>query len=263
MTAAPQRKTRSARGPHDAAAAQPEHAYLPPAIKKPSRHQRQAARAAATTTTKAPAPVVAQRAPTFLLLPPLPGHAGGCEHGGGRSEYTSEERDYLSRLTAAQRGALEAQIQASSVCVQPPLRFRVAHSRLPNKLDILHKLSARREGPKYEAWVESALRLPFNEYASMPRTNTPEFLRRARAVMDEEIYGQDALKDQTLCALCSWATNSRAGPLVLGLDGAPGVGAHAHAPPLTRTRARTLLSLSLTHTRAHTHTSRPSSSSSS
>ena len=98
--------------------------------------------------------------------------------------------------------------------VTVPLRFRVAWSRLPNRADVLRKLGSccGGEGAKYESYVEAALRLPLGVYGAPPdAANVPVFLEAARATMDAEIYGQAPLKDQTVRALCSWATNPTMG----------------------------------------------------
>lgn len=151
-----------------------------------------------------------------------------------------EERTYLAQLSDAERTALVHQLDSHRPA-SVPLRFRVARSGLPNKAELLHKLSNGCDNAKFENYVESALRLPIGVYDAPPDAeDVPAFLCSARETMDAEIYGQPALKDQTVRALCSWVTNAAAGSVVLGLEGPPGVGKTSYAKALGKIMGRPL-----------------------
>ena len=156
-----------------------------------------------------------------------------------------EERAYLERLPDVERAALLQQLDSHRPTVVP-LRFRVARSALPNKAELMQKLSNGCDNAKFENYVESALRLPIGKYdAPQSAEDVPTYLRNARAIMDAEIYGQSALKDQTVRALCSWATNALAGSVVLGLEGPPGVGKTSYAKALGKIMGRPLCCVDL------------------
>lgn len=174
--------------------------------------------------------------------------------------FSRDERTYLAGLSDADRTEL---LRHMSTARPPavPLRFRVATSRLPNKFELLQKLGSGCDNVKFEQYVESALRLPIGVYSSPPDAeDMATFLKTARAVMDDEIYGQQTLKDQTVRALCSWATNAANGSVVLGLEGPPGVGKTSYARALGKIMDRPLCFIGLgglndvSHLTGHSYT---------
>lgn len=154
--------------------------------------------------------------------------------------FSRNERHYLSEISDDERTALLYEMRMNRPQTVP-LRFRVARSRLPNKADILHKLSYGCEGSKFDNYVENALLLPFGVVDRPPDAEDMHtFLHNARNVMDEEIYGQQHLKDDTIRALCSWATNPASASFVVGIEGPPGVGKTSFAHALGRIMGRPL-----------------------
>lgn len=162
--------------------------------------------------------------------------------------YSREERVYLAKLPERKRRDLMNRLESGDPGepVEAPLRFRVLESRLPNKQEVLQRLRNGCEGAKFEQLLTNALRLPLGVYDPPPATeNLGAFLGEARATMDSELYGQTALKDQTMRALGAWATNPRSGGLVLGLEGTPGIGKTSFAQALGKIMHRPLAMISL------------------
>tara|TARA_B100000683_G_scaffold103434_1_gene102101 strand:+ start:59 stop:1450 length:1392 start_codon:yes stop_codon:yes gene_type:complete len=139
------------------------------------------------------------------------------------------EKKYLDNLSAdeakeAIRG-LENSVSQSVV----PIRFRVANSSLPNKAEILQRLSGGcDQSGKYEAWVERALRLPLATFTPRPIASATDgveaWIRDVRLKMDECLYGQNEAKDQVILHLVQFATSKSSRPEPLGLQGPAGIG---------------------------------------
>lgn len=147
-----------------------------------------------------------------------------------------EELEYLSTLPEPRRAEFMRLLKAGAD-TRVPLRMRVLESNAPNKHEMLRRLRDSHVDPKLLQYCESVLRLPLGRGAERERpADMPAFLGRARAVMDEEIYGQNAVKDETIRALCSWALRpaAAASPMVIGLVGPPGVGKTSYAKAMGR-----------------------------
>lgn len=187
-------------------------------------------------TAPAPPPQ-AQPAP-----PPQAQHLHACD-----SALSREEQLYLSQQPEGRRALLiQGLRQATTVDNNVPLRFKVLESKLPNKEEILVRLS-RGESHKYETWVNAALSLPIGRYTLPPRSvraDIPKWLHSARKKMDAVLYGQNAAKDEALRTLCKWACTGTSS-MVLGLHGLPGIGKTTFGQHLASVMQRPFISLPL------------------
>lgn len=106
-----------------------------------------------------------------------------------------------------------------------PRRLRVLSSNLPLdvKSDMFRQL-VDNETPKYEEWVERALKLPLEKFCERPCVSDSEFIRQARQCMDSTITGHLEAKHEVLRMICSWLNGGGKNGFAIGLEGRPGVG---------------------------------------
>lgn len=120
-----------------------------------------------------------------------------------------------------------------------PLRFKILMSGLDEhvkavavkKLRHLAHMDERSgEYNKMMAWVDVLCRLPFGKFATIPVSiSSPaeeirDFVAGVSKQLDEVVYGHAECKDQIMRLLCQWVTNPTARGMVIGIQGAAGVG---------------------------------------
>lgn len=178
---------------------------------------------------------------SFFAQPPCPPASRS-----GAPPLSRSENAYLDKLPQRERESLLRELDRHTRGGdETPLRFRVLRSTLANKQSVLERLRCGADGAKGEQWVESALRLPTRAVAAPSPSRLPQFLAAARATMDQEIYGQEHLKERTLLALAAWVCNPDATPLTLGLEGVPGTGKTSYARALGRIMGRPCRTINL------------------
>ena len=152
-----------------------------------------------------------------------------------------DQIDQFQALTEAKQkqmiDALERKSTASAA--EQPLMFRILSMNLPvetqsmvlNKYNNLQGLdSSSGEYFKLRAWLEKLTSIPFGLYKEMPvklddgQDKCTAFMNRAKACMEEAIYGQDESKMQILQFIASKIANPSARGLSLLLVGPPGIG---------------------------------------
>lgn len=152
-----------------------------------------------------------------------------------------DQIDQFQALTEAKQkqmiDALERKSTASAA--EQPLMFRILSMNLPietqsmvlNKYNNLQGLdSSSGEYFKLRAWLEKLTSIPFGLYKEMPvklddgQDKCTAFMNRAKACMEEAIYGQDESKMQILQFIASKIANPTARGLSLLLVGPPGIG---------------------------------------
>jgi ATP-dependent Lon protease len=81
--------------------------------------------------------------------------------------------------------------------------------------------------PKYEAWTQTVLKIPFGEYCTINRKTQNmkrKLLEKAKQNMDSSLVGHGKAKDQVLRTLAQWLSNPASNTIALGLEGPPGIG---------------------------------------
>ena len=169
--------------------------------------------------------------PSIVLSMPSASHP--CASESQRLAFSKAETEYLETVASpSTRASIVAAFEAMAPESEPPVRFRIAQSNLPNKMDIVKRLGVCESG-KMASWVEQALRLPLKQYAPPPAVaaaELPAFLASMRRSMDAEMFGQQAAKDELMRIACQWIRSGSLMPFAIGLEGPPGIG----APPRQR-----------------------------
>lgn len=142
---------------------------------------------------------------------------------------TRVEEKYLSTLGERERKYIIKEICKSAEHHKIPLRIRVLQSKLPNKnkYEILQRINNSCESSKFDAWIESLLRVPLSKLAPPPVDSlskiTP-FLLKTREQMDKSVYGQFQAKDEIMRLLCQWSASGGLNTFAIALEGPPGIG---------------------------------------
>jgi ATP-dependent Lon protease len=129
--------------------------------------------------------------------------------------------------------------KSTATAAEQPLMFRILSMNLPvetqsmvlNKYNSLQSLdTSSGEYFKLRAWLEKLTSIPFGLYKEMPvriddgQEKCTAFMNRAKACMEDAIYGQDESKMQILQFIASKIANPTARGLSLLLVGPPGIG---------------------------------------
>lgn len=80
---------------------------------------------------------------------------------------------------------------------------------------------------KLQNWVRGFLKIPFGEYATIPKRakkSPAKYLKRASDILDKEVYGLDDAKDHILRYVAQTITNPSAAGNCLAMLGPPGTG---------------------------------------
>jgi ATP-dependent Lon protease len=117
-----------------------------------------------------------------------------------------------------------------------PMRFKVLLSDLDDhvKAVAIKKITSmdERSGEhgKMVLWVGTLCRLPIGKYASIPVSigsaleDIRQFITGVSKQLDDVVYGHTECKDHIMRLLCQWVTNPTARGMVIGIQGAAGVG---------------------------------------
>ena len=152
-----------------------------------------------------------------------------------------DQIDQFQALTEAkQKQMIEAlERKSTATAAEQPLMFRILSMNLPvetqsmvlNKYNSLQSLdTSSGEYFKLRAWLEKLTSIPFGLYKEMPvriddgQEKCTAFMNRAKACMEDAIYGQDESKMQILQFIASKIANPTARGLSLLLVGPPGIG---------------------------------------
>lgn len=123
--------------------------------------------------------------------------------------------------------------------VKMPLKIKVLTSELPIKVkamivkkleDMSKHMDSGGDGRKFNDWVESVLKIPFNKYCSMPISNKApknevgDFLNNFYNNLDKAIYGQKKVKQALTETIAKWISNPNVKGHALAVVGPPGIG---------------------------------------
>jgi ATP-dependent Lon protease len=137
------------------------------------------------------------------------------------------EEKYLSNVPAREKSRLLSELKRNTTSTKIPMRFRILKSNLPNKSEILQRVTNSCDNPKFDAWIESLLSLPLGKLAPAPVSDISkinDFLVASRKRMDDIVYGQEEAKDEIMRLLCQWSTSGNLNSFAIGLEGPPGIG---------------------------------------
>ena len=122
--------------------------------------------------------------------------------------------------------------------IKTPLKIKVLTSHLPidikamviKRLERLEQSQGSTDGRKYYDWIESLLKIPFNNYSPMPISNTSpkeeigEYFNNFHKKLDTAIYGQKKVKQVLTETIARWVTNPSVKGHALAIVGPPGIG---------------------------------------
>jgi ATP-dependent Lon protease len=140
--------------------------------------------------------------------------------------------DRQRELNVCMKRAAEYLSESSDI----PLRFRIMELPVSDfvKATALKKLERMEEedheSHKLRNWIDGFVRIPFGVVRPVPvsladgREACSTFMRRARAVLDEAVYGMVPAKTHILQILAQWIANPRSVGTVLALQGPAGIG---------------------------------------
>jgi endopeptidase La len=109
-----------------------------------------------------------------------------------------------------------------------PIIFRILLADMPDKvrIEILRKFeNSKKDEAKYNMWLDSVLRIPFNKYSKpLPTSKVQEFITSAEQVMEKAVYGHSKPKHKIVQYLCQIISNPKSIGMVLGIKGPMGNG---------------------------------------
>ena len=123
--------------------------------------------------------------------------------------------------------------------IEKPYRLTLLESDIPLifKAAAMKKISSLRymepgsgEYYKIKNWVDTFMRIPFNEYKTLPISitdgvdNCHDFMANAQKILDEAVYGLNDAKMQIMQMLGQLITNPKAIGSAIAINGPPGTG---------------------------------------
>jgi ATP-dependent Lon protease len=120
-----------------------------------------------------------------------------------------------------------------------PYRFALFDTPLPSNLKAiaLKKINALQtmepgsgEYYKIKNWVDTFMRIPFEQYSTLPiqmsdgTDKCHEFMRNAKDILDQEVYGLNDAKMQIMQMIGQWITNPSAVGTAIAIQGPMGTG---------------------------------------
>jgi hypothetical protein len=153
-------------------------------------------------------------------------------------DYTAHELDYYRTLPLDRKREVIAMEEtvAKANDTKTPMRFRILLSDLDPRIKAiamkkLETLDAERSDyAKAMQWMQAVCELPVGHYKQLPvgpASPVPEiqqFILDVRTRLDRVVYGHADAKEQIIRLLAQWVSNPRAGGMVLGIHGPPGIG---------------------------------------
>jgi hypothetical protein len=123
--------------------------------------------------------------------------------------------------------------------VKTPMRFKILESDMDislkalaiNKIEKMCMMdTSSGEYAKLNNWIEHLCKLPINNYKTLPITSKnsfkeiSEFLTKTESNLNAKVFGHADAKQQIVKLLAKWISNPKSKGLVIGIEGAMGVG---------------------------------------
>ena len=123
--------------------------------------------------------------------------------------------------------------------IKKPYRIKILESNIPelfkayamNKINTLHKMDpSNGEYSKLKYWIDNFMRIPFNNYVSLPVYITDgidkcnSFMEDARVTLDNAVYGLNDAKMQFMQLLGQLISNPKSTGMAIGIHGDKGIG---------------------------------------
>jgi len=152
--------------------------------------------------------------------------------------YTEEESNYYQDLPVEEKHMIanleDRMSDMNNVTI--PYRFKILKSDIDDKiksvamqkLDELNSLTAGcGEHHKISHYIKNLCKIPFGVYKKLGASeadSAAEFIQNIKGTMDSRVYGHSKAKDQIIRLLAQWLVNTESKGLVIGIQGAMGVG---------------------------------------
>ena len=123
--------------------------------------------------------------------------------------------------------------------IKKPYRIKIVESNIPvlfkayamNKINTLQKMDpSNGEYSKLKYWIDNFMRIPFNNYVSLPVYITDgvekcnEFMENAKITLDTAVYGLNDAKMQFMQLLGQLISNPTSTGVAIGIHGDKGIG---------------------------------------
>ena len=158
-----------------------------------------------------------------------------------KSQNTCEVNYFKTKLSHKEQTKIMSELEAvnNQIVVDKPYRLLLLQSKMPlkYKATVMQKLNTmeamERGDPEYyklKNWVDSFMRVPFDVYKnlSVRMTDGPSvcnaYMRNAKHMLDECVYGLENAKLQTLQMIGQWIANPSALGTAIAISGSPGTG---------------------------------------
>jgi len=122
-------------------------------------------------------------------------------------------------------------------CSEKPFMIKLLESKMPDKFKLIgiNKINQiknmdKGESNKLVKWVESFLKLPFNNVKALPVTiddgidKCQEYMCKCETILNECVYGMNEVKGQIMQLIGKWITNPESMGTSIGLKGPMGTG---------------------------------------
>jgi len=153
---------------------------------------------------------------------------------------TSEFNYFKKKLSHAEQKRIVQQIAEINqyTCTDVPHRITLLQSSIPPKYKatVMQKLNMLRymepgdnEYTKMKTWVDTFMRVPFDRYKSVSISYVHDgldacdaYMRNAKRILDDCVYGMEDAKMQVLQMVGQWITNPAAMGTAIAIHGPPG-----------------------------------------
>lgn len=158
-----------------------------------------------------------------------------------RDKNTMNDFEFYDKMEISQQKKIIKELREINkiIRVEKPYRLTLLESDIPAifKATAIKKINSLRymdpgsgEFYKMKNWVDTFMRIPFNEYKSLPISLTDgvekchDFMENAKQILDNSVYGLNDAKMQIMQLLGQLITNPSAIGSTVAIHGPPGTG---------------------------------------